>query len=87
MNERNETMTGRIIQLDRNGDTVRLAWDTTTLTAALVAEAEAIIAKHRARGGLVFAVTEPTGQRRGAQLTAFDPTLPEILLAPRLVGG
>jgi hypothetical protein len=80
-------MTGRIIQLDRNGDTVRLEWDTTTLTAALVAEAEAIIAQHRARGGLVFAVTEPSGQKRGSQLSSFDPTIGEILLAPRLVGG
>jgi hypothetical protein len=79
-------MTGRIIALDRNGDTVRLEWDTTTFTAALVAEAEAIIQNHRARGGLVFAVTNP-GRRQGLQVTSFDPTLPEILLAPRLIGG
>lgn len=75
--------------LSHHGDD-KTEWNYTAVLAgdpeaeAAVAEAERIFAEHRSRGATAVRVTpgEP-----GQRMDTFDPTAPEIVMIPRVVGG
>lgn len=63
------------------GHTV-VEWD--TAVEATVAEAEAIVREHQAKGSAIFA---HDGQGNHTKVTVWDPTLEDVLVVPAMMGG
>jgi hypothetical protein len=75
--------------LSHHGDD-KTEWNYTAVLAgdteaeAAVAEAERIFAEQRSRGATAVRVTPGEPAQR---MDTFDPTAPEIVMIPRVVGG
>lgn len=71
--------------LDGTGHT-ELVWDVTNETdAAVIAQAEQIVAEALAKKSAVWRV-ETDGETT-TRLTGFDASAPEIVIVPQVVGG
>lgn len=73
---------GELRVAGRTGD-VRVGWDPDDLAA--VEQARAVFGREVGRGASAFAV-EGEG-KRGRRIDAFDPSLREIVIVPRMAGG
>lgn len=75
-------MIGTLSTLDRTGDTT-ITWDSDNATEVQVARET--FDRMRGKGFMAFKVEGR--DRRGQQITTFDPKAERIMLVPQMVGG